>query len=148
MPTSTPRTSVALTAILLLLAACAEGDPPNLTGTYALESVQSSDWTGGSRLTPPAVTGSLLVNQARYEEGLALGHARLELSHSSGANVRWSGSYTNGMGGVLTMRLNDVRFEGQYDYDDGTLTTELSGQTGDSGPSPVGTFVWKLEPSS
>ena len=44
------------------------------------------------------------------------------------------------------MRLDDVRFEGEYMLEGSTLTTVLSGQYSESGPSPVGTLVWKLEP--
>ena len=139
------RTFLVSTATLMLLAGCGAGDPPKLTGVYSLESVQSAEWTGGGTLTPPAATGVLLMNQARFDPGLAHGHTQLELTHS-GTSSRWTGSYTNDAGGVLSMRLNDVRFEGQYDFDDDLLTIELVGEHSETGPSPVGTFIWKLEP--
>lgn len=141
----TPRSLISVTAVFMLVAGCESSDPPKLTGMYSLESAQSAEWTGGSTLTPPAVTGTLLINQARFEQGLAYGHAQLELTHSSGSGIRWTGSYSNGTGGVLFMRLNDVRYEGQYDFDDGTLTMDLSGEYSGSGPSPVGTLVWKQD---
>ena len=146
VPTHTPRPLFPLAALLVLLAGRGEPEPPNLSGTYSLESVQSAEWTGGSTLTPPAATGVLLLDQARYDVGLGYGHAKLELTHSSGPLRRWSGSYSAAGSGVFTMRLDDVRFEGEYMLEGSTLTTVLSGQYSESGPSPVGTLVWKLEP--
>ncbi len=134
----TRRTFLFTTATLMLLVGCGSGDPPKLTGAYSLESVQSAEWTGGNTLTPPAATGVLLMSQARFDPGLAYGHAQLELTHSSGASSRWTGSYTNDAGGMLSMRLNDVRFEGQYDFGDDVLTMELAGEHSETGPPPWG----------
>ena len=144
--THPPRPLFSLAAILILLAGCDNPDAPDLSGTYSLESVQSAEWTGGGTLTPPAATGVLILDQSRYDLGLAYGHVKLELTHSSGPLSRWSGRYESEKTGLLIMKLNDVRFEGEYDLDGTTLTTILFGDYSESGPSPVGTFVWKLDP--
>lgn len=78
------------------------------------------------------------------------GHYSLESATSAqwtnGTN--WSGSYTNGPGGEITMRLNDIRFTGEYVVDDDVLTTTLSADFSGSEPSPFGTLVWKRNPES
>ena len=146
MPTHTPKPLLSLTAILLLLAGCGEPEPPNLSGATLWNRSNRPSGRGAGTLTPPAATGFLILDQARYDVGLAYGHAKLELTHSSGPLSRWSGSYSAEGSGRFTMRLNDVRFEGEYMLDGSTLTTMLSGDHSESGPTPVGTFVWKLEP--
>lgn len=147
----TPRSSLALTAVFMLVAGCESSDAAKLTGRYSLESATSAQWTNGATLTPPAVTGVLLMDQSRFGQEAAYGSAKMELilgtGPMNGESINWNGSYTNQPGGVLTMRLNEVRFEGEYIVDDDRLTTTLSAELSESGPSPLGTLVWKRVPA-
>ena len=153
MSNCTPRPLFSLAAIFLLLAGCAGSDAAKLTGRYTLESATSAQWTNGATLTPPTITGVLLLNQNRFGVEGAYGIAKMELILSSsgptgGQSVDWNGSYSNYPGGDMAMRLNDIRFEGEHIVDDDLLTTTLSGEFSGPGPSPVGTLVWKREPES
>ena len=136
-------------ASILLLAGCEKSDADKLTGRYSLESATSAQWTNGATLTPPAITGVLLIDQTRFGSEGAYGFAWMDLMLSmSGESVDWNGSYSNHPGGEMSMRLNDVRFEGEHVVDDDLLTTTLSAEFAGSGPSPAGTLVWKREPES
>ena len=140
------RSLSALTAMLLLLAGCEKSDAEKLTGRYTLESATSAQWTNGATLTPPTITGVLLMDQSRFGIEGAYGSAKMELRLStSGQGVNWNGSYSNHPGGEMLMRLNDVRFEGEHIVDDDLLTTTLSADYTGPGPSPDGTLVWKRE---
>lgn len=50
--------------MLLLLAGCEKSDAEKLTGRYTLESATSAQWTNGATLTPPTITGVLLMDQS------------------------------------------------------------------------------------
>ena len=147
-----PRSIISLAAAFLLVGGCDNPDAAKLTGHYSLESATSAQWTNGSTLTPPAITGVLLMDQSRFGQEGAYGSARMELVLSSGPmggqSTNWSGSYTNGPGGEITMRLNDIRFTGEYVVDDDVLTTTMSADFSGSEPSPFGTLVWKRNPES
>ncbi|MDE2873867.1 MAG: hypothetical protein OXQ93_00395 [Gemmatimonadota bacterium] len=146
------RPFLSLPAVFLLLAGCENPDARKLTGRYSLESAASAQWTNGATLTPPAITGVLLLNQSRFGQDGAYGSAKMELTLSSGPmggqSVNWNGSYSNHAGGEMRMRLMEVRFEGEHIVDDDLLTITLSAEYSGPGPSPVGTLVWKREPES
>ncbi|MYA64808.1 MAG: hypothetical protein F4Y21_09195 [Gemmatimonadetes bacterium] len=148
MSSHTPRPVFLLPAMILLLAGCDPVFSPNLTGEYILESAQSAEWTGGTTLTPPAATGVLLMTQSAFGPDLTHGYVKVELTHSPEPVVLWSGRYTTTAGGIITLRFDSVRFEGEYELDDNTLTTMLTGDEAVSEPSPAGTLVWKREPES
>lgn len=136
-----------LAAILLLVPGCGEPESSDLTGAYSLDSANSAQWTGGATLTPPAVTGDMHLSQYGFGAEQAKGNARIELTHPASPpghqTTSWSGRYTNDGTGRLTMSFDDASFEGEYILDGNTLTTVLSGTHSESGPSPVGRFVWK-----
>ena len=147
-----PRPFLSLPAVFLLLAGCASSDARELTGRYSLESAASDQWTGGAMLTPPAITGVLLMTQGRFGQEGAYGSAKMELILSSGPmsgqGVNWNGSYSNHPGGEMRMRLNEITFVGEHIVDDDLLTMTLSGEFSGPGPSPAGTLVWKREQES
>ena len=147
-----PRSFLLLPAVFLLVAGCGNPDARELTGRYSLESATSARWTSGATLSPPTITGVLLMTQSRFGQDGAFGSAKMELILSSGPtrgqSVNWNGSYSNHPGGEMRMRLNEVRFEGEHIVDDDRLTVTLSGEYDGSGPSPLGTLVWKREPAS
>jgi hypothetical protein len=138
--------------LLLLVAGCASSDAAKLTGRYSLESATSAQWTNGATLTPPTITGVLLLDQSRFGIDGAFGSAKMELilfsGPTSGQSVNWNGSYSNHPGGGMVMRLNEIRFEGEHVVDDDLLTITLSAEFSGPGPSPLGTLVWKREPES
>lgn len=135
--------------LLLLLAGCDNPDAAKLTGRYSLESATSAQWTNGATLTPPAVTGVMVLDQGRFGIDGAFGSARMELILSSGPasgeSVNWSGNYSNHADGEMRMRLNEIRFVGEHVLDDDVLTITLSGELSGPGPSPLGTHVWRRE---
>ena len=151
MSTKTPRPLFFLKALLLPLAGCDSTYPDKLDGLYSLESARAA-WTEGATLGPPVVTGVLRLSQWSVGPEWTYGHVRMELTHSSGSSgsetKSWTGNYGNDGTRRLTMSLDGVNFEGEFDQDGNTLTTDLSGEYSESGPSPVGTLVWKLDSNS
>ena len=140
MSVQVSRSPAVLAAILLLPAGCENPYPATLTGTYALESASEAAWTNGTTLTPPAVTGVLRLEQSQYGIDWAYGNARMMIT-----GTNWSGSYSNSPDGGLLMTLERITFEGEYDRDGDVLTTRLSAQLSETGPSPVGTLVWRRQ---
>ncbi len=141
-----PKPFAALAAMPLLLAGCGTPEAPTLTGTYSLESASSAEWAAGATLTPPALTGVLRLDQYSFGPHGASGNVLLEMTYSQAPpgsrTMTWRGSYSHEGGGYFTTKLNDVRFEGEYMLDGKTLTTDLSTDASESGPSPAGTIVW------
>ena len=77
MSIQTSRSHSSLTAMLLLfVAGCGSSDAAKLTGRYSLESATSAQWTNGATLTPPTITGVLLLDQSRFGIDGALGLPR------------------------------------------------------------------------
>lgn len=140
MSAQVSRSLAVLAAILPLSAGCESPYPDSLTGTYTLESASGAAWTNGTTLTPPAVTGLLRLEQSQYGIDWASGNARMAFTDSN-----WSGTYSNSPDGGLLMTLRRITFEGEYDRDGDVLTTRLSAQLSETGPSPVGTIVWRRQ---
>lgn len=147
MSAQMPRSLIALSATLMLLAGCESPYPRALTGSYTLESANSAAWTNGSTLTPPAVTGVLGLEQSHYGVDWAYGNARMVVTQA-GQSMSWTGTYSNDPDGGLLMTLNNVAFKGDYDADGDDLTTMLSAEISESGASPVGTLIWKRKKDS
>ena len=152
MSATAPNRIMFLTALFLVMTGCDSTYPPKLNGLYSLESARSGDWTGGATLNPPAVTGSLRLSQWSVGPEWTYGYVQLELTHSSGPSgsqtSSWSGNYGNDGTGQMMMTLDGVKFEGQFDRDGESLTTDLSGEHSESGPSPAGTITWRLDEES
>lgn len=151
MSTNTPRPLFPLMT-MLLLGGCDSTYPDKLDGTYSLESARSAAWTEGATLGPPTVTGVLRLRQWSVGPEWTYGFAQMELTHSSGSpgsgTNSWNGNYGNDGTGLLKMTLEGVRFDGEFDLDGETLTTDLSGVHSGPGPSPAGRIVWKLDSDS
>lgn len=141
-----PKSFASLAATLLLLAGCGDPEAHTLTGVYSLQSASSADWTEGATLTPPALTGVLRLDQYSFGSHGASGNVLLEMTYTlappGSRTSTWRGSYSNQGSGYFTTKLNDVRFEGEYILDGNTLTTDLSADVAESGPSLAGTIVW------
>ena len=140
MSVQVSRSPAVLAAILLLPAGCESPYPATLTGTYSLESASEAAWTNGATLTPPEVNGLLRLEQSHYGVDWANGNARMVVAGAS-----WAGSYSNSPDGGLLMTLERISFEGEYDRDGDVLTTRLAAQLSETGPSPVGTIVWRRQ---
>ena len=152
MSATTPNRIMSLTALFLVMTGCDSTYPPKLNGLYSLESARSGDWTEGATLSPPEVTGVMRLSQWSVGPEWTYGHVQIELTHSAGSpgsrTRSWNGSYQNDGLGQLTMSINDLRFEGEYTRDGKSLTTVLSGDHSESGPSPAGTITWNLDEES
>ena len=97
---------------LLGFAACGSEDPvepeperpPDLTGTYTLESLLSGLITGGQALTPPEVSGTFTAQQTSVTGGDASGTTTFSLILPDGrggtAPISDQGTYVNRLDGT------------------------------------------------
>lgn len=98
--------------------------PPDISGTYSLQSFSSAVLTAGNVLTPPAVSGTLTLQQSAGSGSEAMGSFSIDVTvpdASGGSNqVVDQGSYT-------------VRADGSWEQAgqvfQGTGTFALSGST-------------------
>ncbi len=77
---STKSWTIAAIATCAILVGCGGGDPvepptgpPDLTGTYTLQSFASALLTGGEAWTPPAVSGTFVLQQTSADSVAASG---------------------------------------------------------------------------
>jgi hypothetical protein len=105
--------------------------PPNLTGTYTLQSFTSA-LDPETTLTPPEVSGSFTVQQTAVVGGEASGTFTSDLTLPVGGNIarlEGTGTYTNRLDGTweqefLTGPLVDLSPQqtGMYTFESSVLT--------------------------
>ena len=123
---------------VIVVAACGGGEdpvepeperPPDLTGTYALESL-SAIVTGGQTLTPPDVSGSFSVQQTSVTGPEASGTTMLSIMLPDGlggtATIEDQGTYVNRLDGTWEQAGDVVQGLGTYTLRSGILTVEVT----------------------
>lgn len=136
-------------AILLALAACGGEDPvepeperpPDLTGSYTLESL-SAIVTGGQTLRPPDVSGSFSVRQTSVTGPEASGTTMLSITLPDGlggtATIEDQGTYVNRLDGTWEQTGEQVQGLGAYTVQGAILTVEVTEPA-----LNVSTTVWR-----
>ena len=140
-----------LLAVLLALAACGGEDPvepeperpPDLTGTYTLQSL-SSIVTGLQTLTPPDVTGTFTARQTSVTGLEASGTTTISVTLPVGTpggettTLEDQGTYVNRLDG--TWEQNGVLLQGigTYTFRNNVLTVEVTEPA-----LNVSTTVWR-----
>ena len=141
---------IPLPAILLALAACGGEDPvepeperpPDLTGSYTLESLVSVVATGGQTLTPPDVSGSFSVRQTSVTGPEAAGTTTISITLPDGlggtATIEDQGTYVNRLDGTWEQTGTQVQGLGTYTLQGSILTVEVTEPA-----LNVSTTVWR-----
>ena len=134
---STPAPLFPLLVALLALTACGGEDPvepeperpPDLTGSYTLESL-SAIITGGQTLTPPAVSGSFAVQQASVAGPEASGTTMISVTLPDGlggtATLEDQGTYVNRLDGTWEQSGVLLQGLGTYTLQGAILTVEVT----------------------
>jgi len=147
---------VALTGVFFYVPGC--GDemvvvpdpmPPDLTGTYTLQSFTSA-LDPETTLVPPEVAGSFTVQQTAVADGEATGTFTSDLTLPVGGNIaklQGTGTYTNRLDGTweqefLTGPLVDLSPQqtGTYTYESAVLTVVVLRP-----PLSASTTVWRRQ---
>ena len=111
---------------ILALAACGGGEdpvepeperPPDLTGTYTLESLLSVITTGGQTLTPPDVSGTFTAQQTSVTGGEASGTTIFNITLPDGMGgtadpIEDQGTYVNRLDGTWEQTASCFRASG------------------------------------
>ena len=138
-----------LLAAFLALVACGGEDPiepeperpPDLTGTYALESL-SAIVTGQLTLTPPDVSGSFSVQQTSVTGPEASGTTMLSIMLPDGlggtTTIEDQGTYVNRLDGTWEQAGTKVQGLGTYTLQGPLLTVEVTEPA-----LNVSTTVWR-----
>ena len=139
-----------LLVALLALAACGGSEdpvepeperPPDLTGTYALESL-SAIVTGGLTLTPPDVSGSFSVQQTAVTGPEASGTTMITVTLPDGlggtTTLDDQGTYVNRLDGTWEQAGLLLQGLGTYTLQSGILTVEVTEPA-----LNVSTTVWR-----
>lgn len=138
-----------LLAAFLALVACGGEDPiepeperpPDLTGTYALESL-SAIVTGQLTLTPPDVSGSFSVQQTSVTGPEASGTTILSIMLPDGlggtATIEDQGTYVNRLDWTWEQAGTQVQGLGTYTLQGPLLTVEVTEPA-----LNVSTTVWR-----
>ena len=134
---------------LFVVAACGGEDPvepepetpPNLTGSYTLQSL-SAIVTGGITFTPPAVSGSFTVQQTSVTGSEASGTTTISVTIPDGqggtATIEDEGPYTNRLDGTWEQGGVLLQGKGTYTLQGNILTVDVSEPA-----LSVSTTVWQ-----
>jgi len=146
-----PRLFSLLVAILAL-AGCGGGEdpvepeperPPDLTGTYTLESL-SSIVTGGQTFTPPIVSGTFTAQQTSVTGPEASGTTMLSVTLPVGTpggettTIEDQGTYVNRLDGTWEQNGQILQGIGTYTFRNNVLTVEVTEPA-----LNVSTTVWR-----
>lgn len=138
-----------LVVALLALAACGGEDPvepepprpPDLTGSYTLESL-SAVVTGGQTLTPPEVSGTFTAQQTSVTGGEASGTTVFSLIIPDGLGgtvpIDDQGTYVNRLDGTWEQAGALLQGIGTYTLQGAILTVEVTEPA-----LNVSTTVWR-----
>lgn len=148
---SKPAPLFPLLAAFLGLVACGGGEdpvepeperPPDLTGTYTLESLSSQFATGGQTLTPPDVSGTFSVQQTSVTGPEASGTTVISIMLPDGlggtATLDDQGTYVNRLDGTWEQAGLLLQGLGTYTLQGAILTVEVSEPA-----LNVSTTVWR-----
>ncbi|MCY3546769.1 MAG: hypothetical protein OXH51_16080 [Gemmatimonadetes bacterium] len=123
--------------------------PPDLTGTYALQSFTSA-LDAETTLVPPEVSGSFTVQQATASGGEATGTFTSDLTLPFSGNIvrlEGTGTYTNRLDGTweqefLTGALVQLSPQqtGRYTFENSVLTVVV-----EQPPLSASTTVWRRQ---
>lgn len=104
--------------------------PPDLTGTYDLASFTSAVLTSGATLTPPAVSGTLVLQQSPANGAEANGTFDFEVRIPSDQGVMQvvadQGNYTVRGDGSWEQGGSLVQGIGTFSFSGSTLTTRVT----------------------
>lgn len=141
-----------LLVTLLALAACGGGEdpvtpdperPPDLTGSYTLQSL-SAIVTGGQTLTSPDVSGSFSVQQTAVTGAEASGTTMISITLPDGlggtATLEDQGTYVNRLDGTWEQAGLLLQGLGTYTLQGDVLTVEVTEPA-----LNVSTTVWRKD---
>ena len=146
---SWPAPLYPILVILLAFPACGGEDPvepeperpPDLSGTYTLESL-SAIVTGGLTLTPPDVSGTFSVQQTSVTGPEASGTTMISIMLPDGlggtATIEDQGTYVNRLDGTWEQAGTQVQGLGTYTLQGAILTVEVTEPA-----LNVSTTVWR-----
>lgn len=107
-----------------------EAPPPDLTGTYALQSFASAALTAGNALTPPDVSGMFTVEQTSVAGGEAGGTFEMMVSvpdsEGGATTIMDQGTYKNYLDGQLEQVGELWQTRSTYELVGNTLTVEVA----------------------
>ena len=148
---SKPAQLFPLLLVLLGFVACGGGEdpvepeperPPDLTGSYTLESLLSQIVTGGQTLTPPDVSGTFTAQQTSVTGGEASGTTMFSLvvPDGLGGTVHFDdqGTYINRLDGTWEQLGPVLQGLGTYTFRNNVLTVEVTEPA-----LNVSTTVWR-----
>ena len=92
------RLVVASLGAALLVAGCEEESPPDLTGSYTIVSY-TSRYSDGNTLTPPAVSGTLMLQQTQVVAEEASGTVAFSITIPDWPPLVFQGVYRNRIDG-------------------------------------------------
>ena len=141
-----------LLVALLALAACGGGEdpvepeperPPDLTGTYTLESLSAIVGTGGQTLAPPDVSGTFTAQQTSVTGGEASGTTIFNITLPDGMGgtappIEDQGTYVNRLDGTWEQNGQILQGIGTYTFRNNVLTVEVTEPA-----LNVSTTVWR-----
>ena len=146
---SKPAQPFPILLVLLGCAACGGEDPvepeperpPDLTGSYTLESL-SAIVTGGQTLTPPDVAGSFSVQQTSVTGAEASGTTMISITLPDGLGgttmLEDQGTYVNRLDGTWEQAGVLLQGLGTYTLQSGILTVDVTEPA-----LNVSTTVWR-----
>ncbi len=104
--------------------------PPDISGAYSLQSFSSVALTGGAVLSPPAVSGTLTLQQSAPTGSEAMGDFDLDVTVPDGAGgserIVDQGSYTVRADGSWEQRGNLFQGTGTFTLAGPTLTVNVT----------------------
>ena len=128
-----------LLAGVLLVAGCGGDDPmepepesapPDLSGSYTLQSFSSAVVTGGNALTSPVVSGMFTLEQTSVAGEEASGTMALTISVPDDAGgtftIEDQGTYKNRMDGQWEQAGDLQQAKGTYELEGNTLTLTVT----------------------
>jgi len=139
-----------VSAGVLLAAGCGDDDPvevvdppPDLTGSYELESF-SAVVTGGATLVPPAVWGEMTLQQTGVDGSEATGSFEFAVtiadSPTGPVRVNDTGTYTVRSDGSWEQRGSLLQGTGTVTLSEGTLTVAVT-----EPQTSVSSSVWRRQ---
>ena len=149
---SKSRLFLPLVAGAIVAVGCGGGDdpvepdnaPPDLTGTYSLQSFTSTLLTGGNTLTPPGISGTFTLQQSPATGSEASGTFTFDLNvPDAGGNITEimdQGVYTVRFDGSWEQAGQLQQGSGTYTLQGETLTVEVT-----EPPISVSTTVWQRQ---
>lgn len=99
--------------------------PPDLSGTYALQSFTSATLTGGNVLTPPAVSGTLTLQQTAQTGSEANGTFSIAVTLPDGTPFGDQGTYTLMADGSWQQAGNVFQGTGTFTLEGSDLTVNV-----------------------